>query len=489
MLHGHPTRRCAPKPNVAWRAAGLAVVLALGASSCGLFSSLNRPSAAKLESEARLTQLESDIMRLGDQAILDLSGSARQFSRALDTPDAKRQALLWTVSHTNRVLSIVSNPKPLAALVDLLLFASVQRVFHEEYWMPKVHGEADRPMLEAFQRLEASCWSALGNVLSRKQQETLRGVLAQWREDNPDLGRAVAVEAPSFARVAAPISESGRVPLVSDLIELVSLDPLGGLEPAVREVAVTRQLGERIFFYSQHMPKLLEQELELLTQRTLSLPEVRSGVEGAERLSLAAESLAATAALLPQSLREARAGVVADLEGAREPLQDLLCESRETLDAATRAAASVTSGITALHEFVNRPEVAAADSSPASPGPRPFDVREYGEAATRIGAAAHELTAAVAAADQRLPQALDEAAVRVERSVDHLYARLLRLLFWAAALASAAILLARLCWTRLAQGGARAGSSSAAGSNGSAANRGRHPEPPQPSRPRTDAER
>ena len=88
-------------------------------------------------------------------------------------------------------------------------------------------------------------------------------------------------------------------------------------------------------------------------------------------------------------------------------------------------------------------------SSAAEP-PRAFDVREYGEAATRIGAAAHELTAAIAAADQHLPQALDEAALRVERSVDHAYGRLLRLLLWAVALASAAVLLVH--WLRSRSG-------------------------------------
>ena len=416
-------------------------MLALCGSSCRLFSSFNQPSAEKQQRDEHLAQLEFDVMRLADQAILDLSGSARQFSRVLDTPEAKRQALSWTVSHTNRVLAIVSNPKPLAALVDLLLFASVQRVLHEEYWIPKVHGEADRPMSEAFGRIEASCWLALGSVLSPQQQEALRGVLVLWREQNPDLGSAVAVEAPNFARVAEPSSENGRVPLLSDLVELVSLDPLGGLEPAVREVAVTRQLGERMFFYAQHMPRLLEQELELFTQRTLNLPDVRSTVEGAERLSLAAESLAATAAQLPQALRD----------------------SCETLDATTRAAKSITVGIEALDAFVSPPNSASAYAkpvalavSPASSEPaRAFDVREYGEAATRIGDAARELTAAITVADQHLPQALDEAARRVERSVDHAYDRGLQLIFWAAGLLCAIVLLLRFVRPNRPRGGAR----------------------------------
>jgi len=409
-----------PLPRAALPAGCLALVLAFGGASCGLFSGYNSPSPEKQRRDEHLVQLEFDVMRLADQAIRDLGGAARQFSRELDTPEAKRQALSWSVWHTNRVLSIAANPKPLAALVDLLLFAGVQRVLHEEHWLPKVHGEADRPLLEAFGRLEASCWLALGSVLSPEQQEALRGVLALWREENPDLGSAVAVEAPSFESVAVPISKSGRVPLLSDLIEIVSLDPLGGLEPAVREVAATRRLGERVFFFAQHMPRQLEQELELLSQRTLNLPEVRSTVEGGERLSLAAESLAATAALLPQALRE----------------------SSETLDAATRAATSITDGIAALDAFVSPPAGAPPSSTSAEP-PRAFDVREYGEAATRIGAAARELTAAITAADQNLPRALDEAALRLDRSVDHAYDRGLWLLCWAAGLLCAVVLLLR----------------------------------------------
>jgi hypothetical protein len=409
------------------RAALLAGACALCLSACGLFGGAKHEDPQLKAREEQLARLQFDVMRLADQAILDLSGSARQFSRAIDTPDARRQALTWTVSHTNRVLSIASNPRPLAALVDLLLFASVQRIFHEEYWLPKVHGEADRPVLEAFQRLEAACWTVVGTALNAQEQDALRGVLTVWREDNPDLGSAVAVEAPSFVNVAVPLQHKDKVPLVDSLIDLVSLDPLAGLEPAVREVARTRQLGERIFFFTQHMPRLLAQQAELLALKTLNLPEVRTSVEGGERFSLAAEQLAASAALLPQTL------------------QTLLEQSRESLDAATRTAESITLGVGALDAFVSRSERDGLPSGSAAP--RPFDVREYGEAATQIGAAASELRLAITAADERLSgvqEALDAAALRVERSLDHAYARALRLLFWAVGLVSAAVLGLRL---------------------------------------------
>jgi hypothetical protein len=437
-------------PGSPQRAQGArALVLALCASSCGLLSGHNQASPETLARAEKLTRLQFEVMSLADQAILDLSSSARQFARTAGTPDAKRQALSWTVSCTNRVLSIAANPKPLSALVDLLLYVSVQRIFHEEYWLPKVHGEADRPMLAAFQRLEAACWDAVGSVLNAKQQDALRGVLTAWREANPDLGSAVAVESPSFRDVSAPASGEERVTVVSDLIDLVSLDPLAGLEPAVQEVTTARQLGERMFFYTQHMPRLLEQELELFTQRTANLPEVRTTLEGSERFSLAAESLAASVAVLPETLRCEREGLLAGLEQSQAPLLALLQQGRETLDAGTQTADSITNGIGALSAFVSRPD-GAHGAPPADSGPsRPFDVAEYGDAATRIGAAARELSGALTTAGQQLPGAqlaLDEAALRIERSVDHAYGRALRLLFWAVGLVSAAVLLVRLLW-------------------------------------------
>jgi len=434
------------------RAVLLVCTCALGLSSCGLFSKSSHEDPQKKAREEQLTRLQFDVMRLADQGIVDLSGSARQFSRGIGTPDAHRQGLIWTVSHTNRVLSIASNPRPLAALVDLLLFASVQRIFHEEYWLPKIHGEADRPMLEAFQRLEASCWAVVGPVLSSKEQDALRLVVSAWREENSDLSSAVAVEAPSFVNFALPVMTGEKKPFVTTLIDLVSLDPLAGLEPAVREVATARQLAERMFFFTQHMPRLLAQQTELLTLKTLNLPEVRSSVEGAERFSQAADQLAATAALLPETLRREREGLVASLEQSSAPLQALLEQSRATLDAGTRTAESITLGVGALEAFVSRSDGSGGRSSSESATPRPFDVREYSEAATQIGVAANELSLAITAADERLPgmqKALDTAATRVEGSVDHAYGRALRLLFWAVGLVSAAVLGLRLLWTVL----------------------------------------
>src|SRR5204862_5612837 len=116
-------------------------------------------------------------------------------------------------------------------------------------------------------------------------------------------------------------------------------------------VVNTRQFGERVLFFAQHMPRLLTQEAELVTLRTARLPEVQNTTKSVERVSIAAEKLAESAATLPEDVRaerektlqqlsgelsKQREGLVADLERARQPLEQLLEQSRATLDSGTQ---------------------------------------------------------------------------------------------------------------------------------------------------------
>lgn len=441
--------------------------------SCGILSGFSRAVHGKPAHEIDTTKLELEVMRLSDSVIRETSNSGRRMADAVGTPEAHYQAVAWSVGHTNHVLSIAANPNPITALVDLLLFTSVQRMLHEEYWIPEVYHEADQPMLESFQRLEASCWGVASTVLTEAQQEDVKSVLADWRAANPNLREASVLQPQSFSAMAKPAA--GRsIPIVSDLFDLLNIDPLSNLEPAVREVAATRQLGERVFFFAQHMPRLLTQEVELVTLRTARMPEVRATLDEAERITQATEQFAAIAASLPEEVRAEREAAVcqifdeitaqrmalfADIEKAREPVQTLLTESRATLEAGTRTTESLHALVGSFDTLVSRFEkskpsptaptkssayfntVFASDSS-ASPS-KPFDVTEYGEAATRIGDAARELGQTIGKLDDGAPElqrTLDESAQRVERVVDHAYSRALRLVVWTIALLTIASL-------------------------------------------------
>jgi hypothetical protein len=194
--------------------------------------------------------------------------------------------------------------------------------------------------------------------------------------------------------------------------------------------------------------------------KLLRIGEVRGALADSERISKAAASLAQTAAELPAAVakeREAavqqisdqlalqRQGLVSDLEKAEAPSRKILGDARATLEAGAQMSTALQGAIATLDTFLGRfDKPAAADGAPAAPAAepgKPFDVSEYGEAATHLGAAAHEIDTLVQTLDQKLPQVqrvLDEAAQRGEQTIDHAFVRGLELglaLIGAAALA------------------------------------------------------
>jgi hypothetical protein len=445
-----------------------ALFLLLGAS-CGIFGDIGRATDGEPPPPPDTSRISTGVMGVADKMIVEIRTSTELFAKAVATRDAKIQSLKWSTEYTSRVLTIASKPTPMLALVELMLFADIQLLAHQRYWMPDVYGEADRPMIESFERLKLLAWNELSGVLDEKQQQALKQLLTEWAEQTTDLRDAPMLDAAALLERASKKEEEGgkKVPIVSDLFTMISVDPLSNLEPAVREVALARQLGERVFFFGQHVPILLAQQVELIELNTATMPEVQGALASVERVSLAAEKFGVTAETLPEVVRTEREaaikqisdeltvqrqGIVADLDRAREPVQKILEHSREALDAGTRLSEAATITIRTLDEFLARMKQKEPDAPPPSPDEKPFDIAEYGAAAARIGEAARDLTAAITTIDGELPrvqQTLDEVVVRVEHSIDYTYSRLLRLVLWTVGAIAGVILLIRAIWSRL----------------------------------------
>jgi len=234
--------------------------------------------------------------------------------------------------------------------------------------------------------------------------------------------------------VLAQNKEQGRN-FFEQLGDLLTIDPLAGLEPAKREVAEARLLGERTLFYAQRAPLIFSAQAELLGLRLASMPQVESALDKGDRVSKAAASLAETAAALPEELRKAREQAVEqvslelskqrrellhDLETSEAPVERLLEDFRATAQATKEMSGAVQGAVESLDGFiarVNEPSKPSADPEVPS---RPFDVREYGEAASRIEAAAAQVNGVIADLDrnqQKLAPVLEQASSKVDSSV------------------------------------------------------------------------
>jgi len=443
------------------------LVLAGGLTGCGLLKTTaempGRVATAALNpggkpAPADPLLMQTRFMRFADLFATEVEQATLAFAERTGTPEGRIQALEWRIDYANAIWRLASGSRPYAALFDAIIVITFVRHVHEQHWSER-WGEADRPMVEALTRLEESVWSLTAEGLPEPYLGQVRQIVADWMAGDPTSRISEVAKLPGFTELGG--TSRANPGLVSELTSLVRLDTLSGLEPMVREVAQSRQLLERIFYYLQRQPELLSARVELLVLRASHSPEAQGTLASVERVSQAAASLAATAAALPASVaaeREAalaqlsaeltaqRAGLVADLETARAPLVEILTETQGTAEAGRAMADSLTGTLTALDAFVGRfddgdeppaaPEVAPEADQEVAPAPasKPFDVAEYGLAAERIGVAAHELEQTIATLERSLPEVqrvLDETTARAARAIDHAWKRALQLVGFA----------------------------------------------------------
>src|ERR1043165_3754239 len=165
-------------------------------ASCRLIqTAANAPSDAanallgKKKSTDRLPArvLQSGIMRFADTFSAEIAQAAQEFAKKSGKPEAQVQALTWTVAETTSAVTIASGKNANIALLDMIVLVTFGRRSHEAYWLPQVWGEADRPMLDAFAKLEDEIWAIAKLSLNDKQEADMRETLRVWQEENPDM--------------------------------------------------------------------------------------------------------------------------------------------------------------------------------------------------------------------------------------------------------------------------------------------------------------
>jgi len=457
-----------------------ALAVSAGLCGCGLLKTTaelpSRVAGAALGPGATPPPLDPNLvqarfMRFADIFALEIARATREFAERTGTPEGRIQALTWRTDYTNGLWRLAGGQQPYAAVFDGIVVITYLRKVHEERWLSR-WGEANRPMIDSLVQLEEGVWSIADEGLTDEQLRQVREIVATWLAGDPASHVVDVAKLPGFGDLTGQ-SKAGPGSVVGEITSLISVDPLSGLEPAVREVQQTRLLAERAFYYLQRLPELLSARVELLALRSSQSAEVGGALASVERASQAAASLAATAEALPASFateREAaftqlsreltvqREGLVHDLETARAPLTELLEGTRGTAEAGRAMADSLTETLQALDTFVGRfagkdqepsgsaPPSSAPSAADGEPAGRPFDITDYGATAERIGVAARELGTTIATLERSLPEVrrvLDEFAARADRSLDHAALRALQLLCAALAGTALASLLVR----------------------------------------------
>ncbi len=401
-------------------------------------------------------------------------------SQAIDRIDRENpgyRAALHDLKLRNvqNAINIAAGQNPIGGLLDMTVMVSLQRQVSEEYWIPERWGEAGRPLVEALQLLEREIWLIAERSLDEQEVEGLRALIPEIRERFRGQVFVSSIRASDFAedrRATVTKLEGG-----GSLLTLFQLDPLAGLSPAAQELAQTRLLAERAFFWGKRLPLILNWQLQDVILETLAEPETQQIVDAAVRLTESTQRLTNVAEELSQRLPQERAAAIdqmtalladereaaieqlaaltaAEREAAIEQafegiatereailrtfeqedvrLRGLLEDVRASIEAGTTLSASLSTTIKSAERLLA--SFARPPGEPRSEG-RPFDITDYAATAEAATATVQELNHLLASMNElmaspaweerssQLTTATDRAQTGLEQLIDRSYRR------------------------------------------------------------------
>jgi hypothetical protein len=413
--------------------AGLVVAL----PGCGIVERLTGEAARKQqraeEAKARSQELQLKVMRFADtysEQVVAFTGRMSPFAEGGDDPAVrqKRQDLIsWQLAQATAAVQIAAGPRPPANALDMVVLVHLTHGIVARSW-PSRYGEDAGAIVKLFEGLEPMAWKLLDGLASEQQMAEFRNLLDRFSENTPGL------ETAAFLRFADIASAGGktREKVSPGLLGIVGLDPLEGIDPAIREFEQTRQLAERVVYYLQRMPALVELQVARATERIGGSDQMRRTVDSVERVGLLAESMARTSDELPQLIaRERQAAidqVMTNLAAQQSQMLALATELRQALEAGAVTADKLDEVVNSVDQLVARFEPAPG-APPAEPG-RPFDVNEYTRLVVELAATAKELqslTDDLGQAAPRLLERADQLTLEARALVDYAFVRLLLL--------------------------------------------------------------
>jgi len=425
------------------------LLIACTLPACSLIDKWNPEKRAAAEHAQLLQELQLEVMRFADGYVGREVEVLNRFQAGSITPEERLTVQNWKLAQATQAYIIASGPNPVANALDMVVLASLSRMVLDDAWVGETYGARAQPVQQMQQQLESEAWRLLKGVLTDAQEARLREVMTQWRAQHPQVRNVAYIHFVDFAKsIGAP--QPGEQNRPGNLFAMLGIDPLTNLDPAIREITLTRELAERSIYYIQRVPSLLDMQVERLTFEIATQPETKSMLAAVDRISLVGSASDRVARTLPAVLDHEREALVAQLTGILRDqsasLGGLAGQLRATLEAGTGTANALHGALDSAGritaQFATPP-----GAPPAPPGP-PFDIRQYTEMLRAATDTARELTLVAQQADGMLPAlrtATQDATGALDKVVNRLFVMLLLLVL----VAVAATFLAALAYRRL----------------------------------------
>jgi hypothetical protein len=433
------------------------LVLAVVLCGCKTIERADPRKRAAEQHTEKVRKLQLEVMRFADEYAGASRESVTALQNGLDDPDKRLMLQNWKVQQATAAYTIASGPNPVSNALDMVVLATLSRMVIDDAWVGDEYGGRALKVQKAYRSLEAEAWGLVSGVLTEEQIASLHKTIDLWRAKHPNVRAVSYVHFRDFALAASPSDQAAAGS--SSLLSLVGIDPLSNLDPAVQEIAQTRQLAERAIYYMQRTPDLLDMQVERLTYQVAAMPETRTLLTSADRVSLIGSASNQLVDTLPGLLDHQREALVAQLtqtlNSESATLGTLAGQLRTALQAGTDTATAMNGALQTFERistlFAKKPQ--PAGTPPPPPG-KPFDISDYTAMLEQAALTARELDSLAQHGDQLTPAlraATQNAALQVRGILNHLFLLLVLLVL----VIAAAALLAALAYRRITRGFAR----------------------------------
>jgi len=418
-------RHARPQRTRPWLAplALLSAVLAL--TACQTLHDLS-PKARKEEAlSAELLRLQARNMRFADEYVGRLIRALRDAETEAADPEQRYMLSGWLLAQANSAYIDASGENAVISSLDLVALATLSRMVVEATAPEQLPVHAAE-LIAVHRELEVQAWQLASEIMTPAQQADLRRLLVDWQAQNPGIQNAPFIRFREFVTLMpSPSAQHKKSIMPSSLMGLVGLDPMAGLDPAVRQVEQSRLLAERAVFYAQRVPVLIDLQLDRSVNRLAIGPESIRFQQQTASLTSSAARLSAAAEALPEAFAQERGALIdqlsAMLTAQQATLTPMLLELRGSLEAGNTMATSVDQAVRSIDTLVAR-----FARKPGEPPGKPFDVNEYTMAAAEITRAAGELQRLLGTAGTQAPQVgsvLEAGAASGRALVDYFFLR------------------------------------------------------------------
>ena len=130
-------------------------------------------------------ELQSELMTYADRFGNILILAFENFEALKPTPEARHAIMGDTLYTLSAVLTIAAGPNPQTALLDMVVLTTLGHIIYQDN-MSRKYGKPVEVMAKGYRQMEADIWGIAAKILSVEQQEEMRQLITQWRENNPE---------------------------------------------------------------------------------------------------------------------------------------------------------------------------------------------------------------------------------------------------------------------------------------------------------------